>query len=448
LVADLAVNVRRVRISVFGLGYVGAVSSACLADLGHEVVGVDVSAAKVATITSGRSPIVEPHLAERLTAHVASGRLRATTDAAEAVRTTDVALVCVGTPSTASGGIDTTHLDRVCEQIGAAIADQQPEAFHVIVRSTCMPPVHQQLQQILEDATGRRLGEGLGYVCHPEFLREGAAVADFFDPPKIVFGASDPAAAAMCDQLYPGIDEAPVFHVTPEVAALVKYADNCFHAVKVTFGNEIGLMCRHLGVDAHEVMDIFVSDTKLNISPKYLRPGSAFGGSCLPKDLRGLLDQSRLAAQALPMLAGTLESNRIQIEALLHRIVGPDRPSVGIVGLAFKELTDDVRESPMVTLVEGVSGKGHQVRVYDEHLSVNELVGSNLSFAVASIPHLAELLTNDLAAVVAASDVVVVSHRLTPAMWRDLPWRPGVRVIDLANVAELHELPGYEGLYW
>jgi GDP-mannose 6-dehydrogenase len=436
-----------VRISVFGLGYVGAVSCACLADLGHDVIGVDVSPEKVEMMGRGVAPITEAGLTDLLDRAVAEGRLTTTTDASEAVRRSDVAMVCVGTPSTASGGVDSTYLERVCEQIGRAVAEQRPDFFCVMTRSTSVPSVHHLLTETLERESGRTIGDGIGYVCHPEFLREGVAVQDFYDPPKIVFGASDSRSEELCRRLYPGVP-GETFVVPIDVAAMVKYADNAFHAVKVTFANEIGLLCKELDVDASAVMELFCQDTKLNISARYLRPGFAFGGSCLPKDVRGLLDTARHHATPVPMLAGALDSNRQQVDRLVQRVLGPGRYTVGLVGLAFKEGTDDVRESPAVALVERLTGKGHPVVIHDRHLALQRMVGANLSFALQSIPHLAELLVDDLQDLVDRSAVVVVAHRLDPQTWSGLTWPDDVRIIDLANVPQLADLPGYEGLYW
>lgn len=435
------------RIAIFGLGYVGAVSCGCLAELGHTIVGVDVSKEKVDLVNRGEAPVIEEGLPERLAAAVKAGRLRATTDAVDAIRNTDVALLCVGTPSTKSGGVTTTYLENATKQIGLALRGET-RPFVVMCRSTSLPFVHRLIMKTLEESSGRKLEtDGIGYVCHPEFLRESVAVRDFYEPPKIVFGATGPVAEKACRELYPGI-EAPTFFVSPDVAAMVKYADNCFHAVKVTFANEIGLMCHQLGVDSHDVMDIFCADTKLNISKRYLKPGAAFGGSCLPKDLRGILDAARDQATPLPMLQATLISNEHQIAELVRRIVSPQRPKVGLVGLAFKEGTDDVRESPMVSVVERLCGKGHPVKIYDKHLAVQKLVGANQNFALQSIPHLAELLVNDLPKLVEQSDVVLVSHRLKPEQWAACRFKPGQRVIDLVNIPELKRVPGYEGLYW
>lgn len=435
------------RVAIFGLGYVGAVSAGCLARLGHEVVGVDVAPDKVEQLAQGKAPVLEPGLAELLSEAHQRGAIRTTTDATEAVERSDLALVCVGTPSTHSGGIDPTALLRVCRRIGSALAGSERDFYAVVTRSTALPPIHADASDALVEASGRTLGEGVGYCVHPEFLREGDAVPDFFDPPKIVFGPSDPRTEALCRRLYPTID-ARVFVASPEVAAMVKYADNCFHAVKVTFANELGLLCRELGVDSRAVADIFVQDRKLNISPRYLRPGFAFGGSCLPKDLRAALDQARDAALPLRMLGGALESNQVQIDQLLARVASLDRPRVGLVGLTFKENTDDVRESPMVPLVEALTGKGHPVHIYDANLSVALLVGGNRAFALRSIPHLAEILLPDLQQVIDGCDVLIVAHRLDPKTWASVRFPDGLRVIDIADVEAIRGAPGYEGLYW
>jgi GDP-mannose 6-dehydrogenase len=421
------------RISVFGLGYVGAVSCGCLAALGHRVIGVDVVEDKVRRIGRGESPIIEEGIDAILAKALADGLLSSTTDVAAAVRDSDAGLVCVGTPSNPAGGVDATHLERVCRQIAEAVRREGRDFYCVLNRSTSLPPVHASLMRILAESSGAPIGSRVGYVCHPEFLREGNAVHDFYHPPKIV---------------YPGI-QAETFVTTPEVASMVKYADNCFHALKVTFGNEVGLICKSLDIDSHAVMEIFCRDRKLNISDKYLRPGNPFGGSCLPKDLRGILDAARTTATPLPMHAGMLESNRIQIDRLVRRIVASSgRQPLGLVGLAFKEGTDDVRESPMVYLVEQLLGKGVPVRIYDEHLAVQRLVGRNRSFALESIPHLAELLSRDLAEVVRAARVLVVNHRLDPARWAASGIGDQHRILDLVNIPELRGFAGYDGLYW
>ena len=435
------------KISIFGLGYVGAVSCGCIAALGHEVVGVDVAQAKVDLLNGGQTPILEPGLAELIRDAVADSRLRATTDVRDAVAASDAALVCVGTPSSATGGVVTTYLENVCREIGEQLRSRTTR-FTVFVRSTSLPWIHEYLIQRLAEASGHTVGGPvLGYVCHPEFLREGSAVADFYQPPKIVYGTDDALSREVSADLYPGI-EAPTFFLPTNAAAMVKYAANCFHAVKVTFANEIGAMCRSYGVDARDVMEIFCQDTTLNISTKYLRPGAPFGGSCLPKDLRALLDAARAAATDVPMLSGALSSNGAQIADVVTRAGAVPRQAVGVVGLAFKEGTDDVRESPAVAVVEQLLGKGHPLRIFDQHLSLQSLTGANRSFALQSIPHLADLLTHELSEVVATADVLIVNHRLDPAMWAHLPWRDNQRIVDLVGVDVLKDRPGYEGLYW
>ncbi|MFO0874350.1 MAG: nucleotide sugar dehydrogenase [Phycisphaerales bacterium] len=436
------------RIGVFGLGYVGAVGCACMCDIGHEIVGVDVVKEKTDRINRGESPIIETGIDDMLARASASGRLSATTSVKDAVGRTDLGIVCVGTPSTSTGGVDTRYLDRVCTEIGEAVKAHGKPFYAVLNRSTSLPTIHRALMRVLEESSGRTLGDGIGYVCHPEFLREGAAIHDFYNPPKIVYGASDPRSEALCRDLYPGI-EAETFFTSVDVAAMVKYADNCYHAVKVTFGNEVGLICKSLGIDAHAVMEIFCRDRKLNISERYLRPGNPFGGSCLPKDLRGILDASRSTATPMPMLQSTLESNRLQIERLVKRIVAANgRAPIGLVGLSFKEGTDDVRESAMVHLVEQLLGKGIPVRIYDEHLAMNRLVGGNRSFALDSIPHLAEMLSNDLPAVVAQSRTLVVNHRLSPERWAKAGLKADQQILDLVGIPELKGRAGYDGLYW
>lgn len=437
------------KISVFGLGYVGAVSCGCLAELGHEVVGVDVAESKVDLVNRGRSPIIEPQLPEILAKAHRAGLIRATTDPAEAVKSSDVAFVCVGTPSLPTGGVDDRFLKQVVSEIGNAARSERKSGnpFVVAVRSTCLPPVHRQLQEILAEKSGAAIGDKAAYVCHPEFLRECDAVADFFQPPKIVFGVDEESANTACKSLYPGI-EAPTFFTSVSTAAMVKYADNAFHAVKVTFANEIGILSRAFGVDSRRVMELFCEDTKLNISSKYLRPGGAYGGSCLPKDVAAMLDAARQEAVPLTMLNAVRDSNEVQMRELNARIRGLDRPTVGVVGMAFKEGTDDTRQSPMVSVVEHLLGKGCTVRVYDQHLAIQNLTGANKSFALQSIPHLATMLSDDLKSVVEGSDVVIVSHRLDESKWNSVRWNDEQRIIDLANVPALQNLRQYEGIYW
>ncbi len=431
-------------IAVLGLGYVGATSMACLAKLGHTVIGVDVSTEKVGLVGAGESPILEPQVPELLAESFAAGRVSATTDAAKALEACDACLVCVGTPSRQNGGVDARFLIEVVRSIGEVRA-RTKRVIPVFVRSTALPTVHNELIEILRASAP---DQPPAYCVHPEFLREGQAVPDFFDPPKIIFGCSDAVAEEACKQLYPGF-EAPVVMASPAVAAMVKYADNCFHAVKVTFGNEIGMLARTFGVDAREVMDVFCLDTKLNLSPKYLKPGLPYGGSCLPKDLRSVVAWARQNSISLPMLEHVSPSNESQVQQILAQVLSADRGRIGLIGLAFKANTDDLRESPMVAMAEHLVGKGREVRIFDDSLSPDELVGGNRSFAMASLPHLANMLVKDCADLVAESDIVIVARDIKAARFAALPWRPEQLVFDLVGLTEAAQVRArVRGLYW
>ncbi len=424
-------------IAVIGLGYVGSVSAGCLADLGHRVIGADVQLEKVAKLARGKPPIQEPGLDALIAKGVEETRIRATSDIRRAIEHSDVALLAVGTPSKEDGGIDDKYLLQAVAAIGQAIRDLGKKKYVVMSRSTSPPPVHRKLMRLLEETSGLSYDEGLGYVCHPEFLREGIAIADFHAPPKIVFGIHGSPSHQCCADLYPSI-EAPTFMVSVETAAMVKYADNCFHAVKVTFANEIGMLCNSLDVDSHEVMDIFCADYKLNISPKYLRPGSPFGGSCLPKDLREILHLAKITDTPLDMLAGTYASNQNQIDSLLDRILETKPKVVGIVGLSFKEGTPDLRESPTVQLLERLRKSGVDVIAYDE-----ELVDAEEE----NLMDLSGHLYRDLNRVVQESDVLVVYHGLSQLQWDRVEFQDAL-VLDVTNVPMLRQSHTYEGLYW
>lgn len=436
------------RIGVYGLGYVGAVTVGCMAELGHKVIGVDVAEHKVSLVLAGEAPVVEPGLNEFLARHVADGQITATTDGKSTATDVDVVMLAVGTPSTPSGGIDPQYLMAVAGQVGEGLRDNPRPFVTVMSRSTSLPEVHEALIAELEATSGRKLGESLGYACHPEFLRETTAIADFFDPPVIVFGADDPQTFMQCRELYPGID-APTVEVGVGEAAMVKYAANCFHALKVTFANEMGELCRTFGIDSRSVMEIFCQDDKLNISSKYLRPGNPFGGSCLPKDLRAILDVARDKAVAVPMLSGTLLSNQNQIDSLSERVL-TDRPArVAVIGLSFKEGTDDLREAPMVAVVERLLGKGVDVSIFDAELAVEDLTGANKSFAMTAVPHLADLVSRDLAGVLEGADAVIINHRLADITdWTDVTIDSDTQIMDLVSTPGLANHPGYQGIYW
>lgn len=396
------------RISVFGLGYVGAVTSACFAELGNDVVGVDIAAAKVDMVKSGKSPIHEPELEPMLARHVASGKLTATTDTQAAARGTDLSLICVGTPSKPNGSLNTHYVERVCEEIGDALKTKN-EYHVVVIRSTSLPHVCEEVfVPILEKHGGKKAGEGFGFAVHPEFLREGTAVKDFFHPPRTIIGTHDQRCGKIIASLYDKID-APMLITTPRAAMMVKYTDNAFHALKVAFGNEIGRVCKQLGIDSQDVMKIVCQDTKLNISPLYLRPAFAFGGSCLPKDLRAITHQAMRMDVEAPLLRGILASNDAHIDALMQLVQRVETRKIGLFGLTFKSGTDDLRESAAVRLAERLIGRGYDVAIYDPHVSLSKLVGANRQYIENQIPHLARLLRETDAEVLAHGDVLIVT---------------------------------------
>ncbi len=427
------------KIAIFGMGYVGVTTAACLAKSGHDIVGVEPSASKVAMIKEGESPIVEAGVGELLVAAVKAGRLRATTSAAEGLTGAQMAIICVGTPSRVDGGLDTGFLVTVMKQVGGLLAAGAPAEWPVVVvRSTVFPgTVRGELMPILREACG---GRSPAVLFHPEFLREGSSVADFFDPPKIVIGADDPAAAAPLLSLYEEIS-APRFVTAIETAEMVKYADNTFHALKITFANEVGQLAQAYGVDSRAVMDVFCGDTKLNISPRYLRPGFAFGGSCLPKDLRALTYAARIRGVALPMLENILTSNRHQLDRAVQMVASLRPRTVGLAGLAFKPGTDDLRESPLVELAERLLGKGMRLVIHDEYVETHRLVGRNKAYVEQVFPHLAELLRPDFEAL-AGCDVVVLGHRYRRETVEKI-LNDGRTVVDLTGASQFPSHKNY-----
>jgi GDP-mannose 6-dehydrogenase len=395
-------------ISIFGMGYVGCVSLGCLATDGHHVLGVDPNLVKVDLINEGKSPIVEPRLSEMIEHEHQRGRVRATTSCAEAIRDTDLSFVCIGTPSAGNGSLDLTFVRRVCEEIGQALRDKG--AFHhVVFRSTMLPGTMENvILPAIESASGKKAGEGFGVAYHPEFLREGSAISDYHKPPRTVIGELNASTADAVAGLYVDI-HAPLVRCGLRTAELVKYADNAFHAVKVAFGNEIGAICRENGIDSHELMNIFCLDTKLNLSATYLRPGFAFGGSCLPKDLRALAYLSRQLDLHVPIIEAALASNAEHKRRALGMVMQPGKKRIGLLGLSFKDGTDDLRESPTVELVEQLIGKGYSVHIYDPFVSMARLVGANKSYITQEIPHINSLLVEDISSLLEMSDVLVVS---------------------------------------
>ena len=437
------------KISVFGLGYVGCVSAACLAARGHEVVGVDVNPVKIDLITRGQAPVVEEQIGELTAEVVGSGALRASTDVDAAVGATEVSLVCVGTPSAPNGSLSTTYLERVAEQIGQALAGHS-HRHTVVFRSTMLPGTCLDLLvPILERASGKTAGQDFGVAVNPEFLREGTSVRDFFDPPKTVIGEFDTASGDVVAALYEGLP-GDVFRVPIPVAEMTKYADNAFHGLKIGFANELGAVCRALGLDSHRVMDVFLADRKLNISPAYLRPGFAFGGSCLPKDLRGLVYAARRADVSVPILEHVLPSNEEHLRRAFELIAATGRRRIGLFGLSFKPGTDDLRESPLVELAERLVGKGYRVRIYDANVQLSRLMGANREYIENRLPHLGDLLSSSVEDVLAHAEVCVIGCK-DPAVLQALHRTGDRTVIDLVRLPDADQRraqPGYVGLGW
>ena len=437
------------KISVFGLGYVGCVSAACLASQGHEVVGVDVNPVKVDLINAGTAPVVEERIGELTEQAVAAGRLRATHDVHAAVEASDVSLVCVGTPSAPNGSLSTDYLERVAEEIGEALASR--ERWHTVVfRSTMLPGTCESLLvPILEKASGRTAGVDFGVAVNPEFLREGTSVRDFFDPPKTVIGELDGRSGDVVAALYEGLP-GEVFRVPVAVAEMTKYADNAFHGLKISFANELGAICQALGLDSHRVMDAFLADRKLNISPAYLRPGFAFGGSCLPKDLRGLVYAARQADVSVPLLSHILPSNEEHLRRAFDLVAATGRRRVGLFGLSFKPGTDDLRESPLVELAERLLGKGYDLRIYDANVTMSRLIGANRDYIEGRLPHLGQLLTNSADDVLAHAEVCVIGCK-DPAVLTALEGAGDRAIIDLVRLPDAEARraqPEYVGLGW
>ena len=436
-------------ISVFGLGYVGAVSAAWLARQGHHVVGVDPNLTKVEMINAGRSPIIEEGLEELIRDGVAAGRIRATTIADDAIAATSITIVCVGTPSAANGSLDLTQVEKVCQEIGSAIAEKT-DRHDVVLRSTMLPgSTEDVVVPALERSSGKTAGRDFGVCFNPEFLREGSSIADFDRPPFTLIGGDDDGAIAAIGALYDTID-APLIVTPIRVAEMVKYACNAFHALKITFANEIGNIGSELGIDGHRVMEILCTDTKLNISPAYLKPGFAFGGSCLPKDLRALAYQARRVDVETPVLEAIMRSNDGQVERALRIIKDTGFRSVGVLGFSFKAGTDDLRESPLVELIERLIGKGYHVRVFDRNVSLANLQGANRAYIEREIPHIAQLMSETIDEVVEASDVLVIGNG-DPAFRRVLAEaREDQVIVDLVRIGEPGDVTQgrYRGISW
>jgi GDP-mannose 6-dehydrogenase len=437
-------------ISIFGLGYVGSVSAACFASMGHKVIGVDVSRAKVEMVDSGRSPIIEARMSELVAEENRAGRLRATTDSTAAVLQSDVSFVCVGTPSLRSGKLDLSHIEKVAGEIGAALKQKKSQHTFVL-RSTVLPGTTESVVlPILEQASGRRVGSDFTVCYNPEFMREGSAVADFLQPPYTIVGSQHVSHLAPLRELYKDVP-GRLFETTITVAEMVKYLSNAYHAVKVGFANEVGTLCKHLGVDAEAVTEIFTADTRLNISPAYLSPGFAFGGSCLPKDVRALTYRAKELDLKVPLLESLLPSNAEHIERALEAVIRTNKRKVAQLGLSFKAGTDDLRESPQVQLIKRLLGEGYEVRVWDRDVALGRLAGSNRQYIEEVIPHIGSLLSADLEQVLNGAEVVIVGNKSVDKNELSKHLRADQIVIDLVNLDKSRRpdaVGTYEGICW
>ena len=436
------------KVSVFGLGYVGVVTAGCLAQEGHQVIGVDYNAIKVDLINQGVSPIIENELGEIISKCVRSDKLKASTDPKEAICNSDLSIVCVGTPSQVNGSLDLTSVHRVCEQIGKILADK--EKYHtVVVRSTILPGTMAKLViPTLEKHSKKVIGKDFGVCFNPEFLREGSAIYDYYHPPKIVIGAKRANEGDCLTELYEKL-EAPIFRTSLEVAEMIKYVDNTWHALKVAFGNEIGSLCKKFEIDSHQVMDIFCKDTKLNISAKYLKPGFAFGGSCLPKDIRALKYMSRNNDLDLPLIESILPSNQLHIERGLSMIMRNGKRKVGVLGFSFKEGTDDLRESPIVEVIERLIGKGYELKLYDRNVNLASLMGANRDYILNRIPHISKLMMTTIDGVIDHSEIVVIGNQDKEFSEVSSKIKPDQVVIDFVRTfRKKNDSSHYDGIAW
>ncbi len=435
------------KISIFGLGYVGAVSSACLAADGHQVIGVDTNQNKVNLVNSGCAPIIEKNVSEMIADAVKKGNLRATNDVADAVFNSDISFICVGTPSQINGNLDLSYVRHVCEAIGLALKEKN--AFHVVVaRSTMLPgSMCDVVIPSLEAVSGKKSGVDFGVCNNPEFLREGTAVADYYNPPKTVIGESDIYAGDILVELYKNMN-APLIRTNIETAEMVKYTDNNWHALKVAFANEIGNICKVLGLDGHQVMDIFCQDTKLNLSSYYMKPGFAFGGSCLPKDVRALTYKGKMLDLNLPVLNAIMPSNHYQIEKAINMIVTKGKRKIGILGFAFKAGTDDLRESPIVDVIETLVGKGYDLKLFDQNVSMAALTGANRDYILNHIPHISRLMVESVQEVLEFAEIIVIGNNSAEFKLVFDKLKPGQVLVDLVRIVKDKSSSRYDGICW
>ncbi len=442
------------KISVFGLGYVGCVSSACLAKEGHDVIGVDVNQVKVDIINDGKSPIVEKDLEEMIKSAVSgedkrNGHLRATTNSVEAVLDSDISLICVGTPSKHNGSLKLDIVKKCTSDIGMGLKNKA--TYHVVVaRSTMLPgTVEEIIIPELERQSLKKVGSDFGVAVNPEFLRESSSIYDFYNPPMTVIGECDERSGDIVERMYHFLD-VPLVRTDIKAAEMVKYASNVFHGLKVSFANEIGNICKAIGVDSHKVMEIFCMDGKLNLSSYYLKPGFAFGGSCLPKDIRALTYKAKELDVEVPLIGSLLSSNRQQVENVVNKVVRSGKKNIGILGLSFKAGTDDLRESPLVTLVETLIGKGFKIKIYDKDVSIAKLFGANKEYIEKEIPHISSLMASKVEDVLNHGDLIIIGNKSDEFKSALAMCKDGQLIYDLVRISDdLDNVPeGYEGICW
>jgi GDP-mannose 6-dehydrogenase len=434
------------RISIFGLGYVGCVSVGCLAKNGHDVIGVDVSKFKVDLVKNGRPTILEKDIDQLMMAGFNAGKITATSCADEAVINSELSIICVGTPSSHNGHLDLSYIFKTAEQLGSAL--KQKDEFHtIVIRSTVLPGTNKKFGDAVELASGKKRGTHFSVVSNPEFLREGSAVMDYFNPSVTVIGGDHRLAVDKVASLYQNL-KAPVEITDIEVAELIKYVNNSYHALKVVFANEVGNICKSLGVDSYKVMELFCKDTRLNISTAYFKPGYAYGGSCLPKDMKGLVTLAHDNYLTTPVLSSINASNENQKSIVFDIIEQTGKKNIALIGLSFKEGTDDLRYSPAVDLAETLIGKGYKISIYDDNVHLSKLLGANKAFINERLPHLSELINDDLGCVMKKNDVVIINQKnFDTETYQDL-LKDKHKVIDLVRVPALESLPNYEGVCW
>ncbi len=435
-------------ISIFGLGYVGVVTAGCLAAKGHKIIGVDVNEVKVQMLRDGVSPIIEKDLPELLEANTKNGNIRATVDTREAILASELSIICVGTPSRSNGCLDTAYLENVCTQIGESLKEKDEK--HILVfRSTMIPGTMRDIViPRIEEASGKKQNEGFFAAFNPEFLRESTAVYDFYNPPKTVVGADSDKVAERVMNIYEEIPGTKI-KTKIEVAEMVKYVDNNFHALKITFANEIGMLCKNLDLDSHEVMNIFMQDHKLNISTTYLKPGFAFGGSCLPKDLRAISCLARMHDVETPLLSSIMNSNSLQISNTAKKIISYGKRKIGIAGFSFKEGTDDLRESPIVELIEILIGKGYDLKLYDKNVYLARLIGANKEYINEKIPHISTLMVDSLDDLLTDRDIIIIGNKDKEFQRILTDSRDDQKVFDLVRIGDVADArENYEGISW